>query len=562
MHTASEGSQKHLKDHSRIIIFVLGVGIFLAAVLASVTISFAGVSTQGGNSVKSAHPLEGSLFSYSLQITDTATTTLTETPVITNAKTTTPTVTGTHTPTPTETATATITPTPTETHTPTSTITPTITGTPPTPTVTGTLTPNNSITLDVSPTQAKLNETFIFTSVVRNIGTGPSHNVTVLSSNFPSTISITEVDQDKGTLIKYTRYFILTIGDLAPGEVVNITFKAKVVSSPAQNDTETETVTLTYDAGQSRTASHTYTILAQTLPGTGQLPLNWRGESAKPHGMILSLVMLGLGGVLLALVIWSKWPSQKVKLWMLASGSILVLVGFVFAVPALGLFGYQNQAPVAFLTPTYPGAIAQAQPGDTSPANLPWRPASEFSTPDAVIPIVTLPDYPVPTPVVTITPKPGETGPDTSEVVRIVIPAMQLDTVVKYVPYDGFTWLINGLRQEVAWMGNTSWPGLGGNTALAGHVTVAGKGDGPFRYLDELAIGEVVLLYTEKNIYTYQVRSSLVTDDGDMSVTFPTDNPQISLITCVNWDDALQTYLDRLVVIADLVRTEPILAGN
>ncbi len=111
-------------------------------------------------------------------------------------------------------------------------------------------------------------------------------------------------------------------------------------------------------------------------------------------------------------------------------------------------------------------------------------------------------------------------------------------------------------------MGNTSWPGLGGNTGLAGHVTVAGMGDGPFRHLDELPNGELVLLYTEKNIYTYQVRESKVTDDGDMSVTYPSDNPQISMITCVDWDQETHSYLNRLVVIADLVRTEPITIGS
>jgi sortase A len=190
-----------------------------------------------------------------------------------------------------------------------------------------------------------------------------------------------------------------------------------------------------------------------------------------------------------------------------------------------------------------------------------WRPASAFSTPDAVIPIVTLPDYPIPTPVLTVTPQPGEPGPDTSAVVRIIIPALLLDTEVKYVPYDGYSWMINGLRQEIAWMGNTSWPGLGSNTGLAGHVTVAGMGDGPFRHLDELPRGELVILYTEKSIYTYQVRESKVTDDGDMTVILPTDKPQISLITCIDWDVETKTYLNRLVVIADLIRTEPITMG-
>ena len=111
-------------------------------------------------------------------------------------------------------------------------------------------------------------------------------------------------------------------------------------------------------------------------------------------------------------------------------------------------------------------------------------------------------------------------------------------------------------------MGNTSWPGLGSNTALAGHVTVAGMGDGPFRHLDELQNGEVVILYTEKNIYTYHVRESRVTDEEDMSVTLASDDPQVTLITCVDWDTESQTYVNRLVVFADLIRTVPITMGS
>jgi LPXTG-site transpeptidase (sortase) family protein len=86
-------------------------------------------------------------------------------------------------------------------------------------------------------------------------------------------------------------------------------------------------------------------------------------------------------------------------------------------------------------------------------------------------------------------------------------------------------------------------------------------GDGPFRHLDELPMGEVIILYTEQNIYTYQASERKITDDGDMSVINPTDTSQISLITCIDWDDATKTYLNRLVVVADLIRTEPITMG-
>ena len=322
-------------------------------------------------------------------------------------------------------------------------------------------------------------------------------------------------------------------------------------------------MTLTYDDGASKTASTTYKVIFQTLPGTGELPLNWREEKVKPLTLLPGIILMVLGGVSLLLVVWwAKARQPRIKLWMTVGGALLVLIGFALGLTGSGLISPIQRVQQSLVTPTLNGIIAQGVPSATV---LPHLPASAFSTPDSYVPIepiVTLPNYPIPSPEITVTPQPGEAGPDTSAIMRIVIPAILLDTEVKYVPYDGFTWLITGLRQEVAWMGNTSWPGLGSNTSLAGHVTVAGMGDGPFRHLEELPNGEMVLLYTEKNIYTYQVRESRVTDDGDMSVTLPTDNPQISLITCVDWDEETRTYLNRLVVFADLVRTEPITIGR
>jgi sortase A len=174
------------------------------------------------------------------------------------------------------------------------------------------------------------------------------------------------------------------------------------------------------------------------------------------------------------------------------------------------------------------------------------------------VPIVTLPDYPVPTPVITVTPQPGEVGPDTSEITRIVIPVLMLDTVVKYVPYDGFTWAIKGLREEVAWMGDTSWPGLGGNTGLAGHITLSNGDDGPFRNLDQLEAGDQVVVYSENKKYTYQVRDKVVVNDSDFSVIEQTANPQLTMITCTNWDKLQRIFTQRLVVYSDLIKSEPL----
>jgi LPXTG-site transpeptidase (sortase) family protein len=107
-------------------------------------------------------------------------------------------------------------------------------------------------------------------------------------------------------------------------------------------------------------------------------------------------------------------------------------------------------------------------------------------------------------------------------------------------------------------MGETSWPGLGENTGFAGHVTLTDGSDGPFRKLGDLKAGDVVVLFTEQNIYTYRVRQQAVVEDIDMSVLDAGDKSSITLITCTNWSKDLKIYLQRLIVLADLEKVEPL----
>ena len=552
-----------MKVNPRIFIFILGILIFTGLILIPITASFAQDFDRSGDLPFLPDELDGFHINQTILLTDTVTSTPTGTSTLVPTSTDSTKPTPTPTDTPTETSTAAVTPTSTSTKTPT----PTLTGTQHTPTVTptstatGTLIPGASLSISVSPSQARVNESLTFTIKIGNTGTGPTIDNIVVDS-FPTYIDVLTVTTNKGTITKLTHSFIASIGDVNPGENITIVTGVKVNSTLSRTESQTNVVTMTYNQTKSITSSVGYQVVFQTLPPTGDLPLNWRQERIKPVAMIPGMLLLGLGGILIIMVVWSKERNYKDRLWMIVGGSLLILVGSIAVASSSGLFKPSGQAQDYEVTPTDNGVFAQVQPLDPSVTALPWLPASAFSTPDAVIPIVTLPNYPIPTPKLTITPKPGEVGPDTSAVVRIVIPALFLDTDVKYVPYDGFSWMINGLRQEIAWMGNTSWPGLGGNTSLAGHVTVAGMGDGPFRHLDELPDGELVLLYTEKSIYTYQVRESRVTDGEDMSVTYATENPQISLITCMDWDEETHSYLNRLVVIADLVRSEPITMGS
>ena len=189
--------------------------------------------------------------------------------------------------------------------------------------------------------------------------------------------------------------------------------------------------------------------------------------------------------------------------------------------------------------------------------------ATQLPPDQAVEPVVTEPAAATPgatRPPATLatTPEAEEERPDTSLVQRLVIPALQVDSQVIFYPLKDGTWDITGLRDNIAWLGDTSWPGLGGNTVLAGHIMVRYIGQGPFRRLDKLAPGDRVIVHTEQNIYTYRVRAQMRVNIEDVYVTNPTENPQLTLLTCSNWDEESESYRQRLVVFADLEKVAPI----
>jgi len=474
----------------------------------------------------------------------------------------TPTATATSTATSTTTATEALTATPTATNTPTAT--PTRTGTLPTPTltstptVTGTILANPTLRVKVTPTAAEIGQKFTFTIEVTNGGTGPAQDVT-LADSFPSYIDVESVTTQRGTVGQSKHSFTVSVGSVFPGEKIAVTAVVKVNNNAAQTETISNVVTMTYDPDKSKTASVSYKVIVDALPGTGGPPIVWEDGPPVNRANLTQSILVGLLGIiLLGYAVWARNRDVRSARWMSVAGLIMVLLSILTGLAAAGLLGRAKSEVVMVLPSSTAVEATPVLPADAPPTH---QPASDFATPEPQ-PLVTLPVYPIPSPEVSITPAPGEEEPDTTAVKRIVIPYLLLDTVVAYIPYDGDTWLIDGLTQEVAWLGETSWPGLGSNTGLAGHVTVTGQGDGPFRHLNELPVDEFVILYTEKNMYTYQVREHTIVDLDAMYVTYATENPQITLITCINWSDEVYAWLDRLVVYADLIRTAPIVRSG
>ncbi len=498
--------------------------------------------------------------------TPTQTATFTETPTATGTFTSTPTSTPSETPTTTLTGTpptATSTNTPTVTGTP-PTLTPTVTGTPPTPTMTGTISPNVTVSNSVSPNEARRDQTLTFTVRVTNSGSAPANSVTVLDS-FSTYLNITSasVSQGSRSINTTTRSVSANFGTINPGQSATLTVATTVNNLATTTVSLSNAATAEYNYNNiqySRTSNTiTFRVLGtSSLPGTGGMerpaPSSDSDSLARLKTLALAsgilLGFLGLAAIVYGIRSRIKRPDWAD--WYQRTGLMLVIVGVIFGLASLGIPQDTGRP--------QPVAIQEDSPqvADTS-GEIRRVEVIDGETWIFIEPVPTeeiLPDFPIPIPSVVPTFE-AEELPDTSAIQEIVIPALDLDAVVKYVPFDGYTWLITGLRQEVAWMGDTSWPGLGGNTALAGHVTLRAGDDGPFRNLSNLAPGDTITIYTLENEYTYQVREQKTVSDGDFSILDSSQAAQLTLITCDGWDPENKIYLTRLVVFSDLVSVEP-----
>jgi sortase A len=109
------------------------------------------------------------------------------------------------------------------------------------------------------------------------------------------------------------------------------------------------------------------------------------------------------------------------------------------------------------------------------------------------------------------------------QAIRIQIPAIDIDAPV--VQGDGWEQLKKGVGQNVG----SANPGQTGNMILSAHNDVYGE---LFRYLDKLAPGDQVVLYTQQRQYVYVVDRTAVVEPTAVEVMASTGSPTVTLISC------------------------------
>ncbi len=115
------------------------------------------------------------------------------------------------------------------------------------------------------------------------------------------------------------------------------------------------------------------------------------------------------------------------------------------------------------------------------------------------------------------------------------------------------TWDVTQLGTNVGYLQGTSWVGDVGNMVLSGHVEMSDGRTGVFSTLDEIAIGDTVIITENGQEYAYVVRETKYVDPTDLSVVYPTRTETLTLITCSDYNFLSNAYETRFVVIADRV---------
>ncbi|HSJ89718.1 MAG TPA: class D sortase [Anaerolineales bacterium] len=196
---------------------------------------------------------------------------------------------------------------------------------------------------------------------------------------------------------------------------------------------------------------------------------------------------------------------------------VLAVMGLVgVLVSGLGILRDLNQEVASALiqetlTPT-PLVMAVVLPsGHTPPDALGNTRPNLDEIPAHLQPMVqSLANLPVPT-----------SAPD--QAIRIQIPAIKIDAPV--VQGDGWEQLKKGVAQNV----HSVDPGQSGNVILSAHNDVYGE---LFRYLDKLAPGDQVILYTQQRQYVYVVDRSAIVEPTAVEVMASTGSPTVTLISC------------------------------
>lgn len=154
---------------------------------------------------------------------------------------------------------------------------------------------------------------------------------------------------------------------------------------------------------------------------------------------------------------------------------------------------------------------------------------------------------PSPTPIIV-----NDIAPDI-ENASLFIPGAGITAPIVRVYVGETSWDVSKLGNNVGHLQGTRWLPEDGNVVLSGHVELADGRQGVFANLNGLQAGDRITISYDDVDYHYDVTTVGTYEPGDLSPVYPTSDNRLTLITCGNYDFFSDTYLERVVVVAEQV---------
>lgn len=210
-------------------------------------------------------------------------------------------------------------------------------------------------------------------------------------------------------------------------------------------------------------------------------------------------------------------PRRKMMDRLLLGVEVIAVLGlFAVLINGMGLLRTLNNEVADAITletiaPT-PLVMAVVLPSGHTPPDANGNTApNDAEIPEHLRPMVqSLANIPLPTPA-------------PNQAVRLQIPVLNVDAPI--IQGDGWEQLKKGVGQYIG----SAAPGEDGNVVLSAHDDVYGE---IFRYLDRLAPGDQVVVYTQQRQYTYIVDRTVIVEPTAVEVMASTGSPTVTLISC------------------------------
>jgi LPXTG-site transpeptidase (sortase) family protein len=140
--------------------------------------------------------------------------------------------------------------------------------------------------------------------------------------------------------------------------------------------------------------------------------------------------------------------------------------------------------------------------------------------------------------------------------VTISIPSIEVEApivtlFIRAFPDGQVTWDTSEITSEVGYLDGLPWFGEGGNVVLGGHSELAGREPSVFYDLDDVELGDEIIVNDKGEEFVYIVTDVFEVEQYDLSILYPTNSEQLTLMTCDTDSLVGGVYNRRVVVIAE-----------